>query len=274
LPKDTDLPLARRTIAVPETRELNTLARLLEERGAIAIRCPLVAIDDAPDPAPVEAWLRRFNEGCDDLILLTGEGLGRLTGFARRAGLETAFLARLATVRKITRGPKPARALRDLGLTPDLPATEPTSAGVMAALAGMDLRGRRIGVQLYPENAHERLLGFIASAGATADAVLPYVYASAADDGKVVALIKRIVGGEIDVVAFTSAAQVRRLVAVAEKHDLLGSLFQGLARARVAVIGPVVDAALRAYGVRVDIAPADSFFMKPLVTAISAVFRP
>jgi uroporphyrinogen-III synthase len=62
--------------AVPETRELDVLARLFEKRGAAALRCPLVAILDAPDPVPVEAWLRRFVGGsCDDLILLTGDGL-------------------------------------------------------------------------------------------------------------------------------------------------------------------------------------------------------
>ncbi|EQD61230.1 uroporphyrinogen III synthase HEM4, partial [mine drainage metagenome] len=50
-------------------------AALLERRGARVIRCPLVAIRDAPDPAPVLAWCRRFVAGeFDDLILLTGEG--------------------------------------------------------------------------------------------------------------------------------------------------------------------------------------------------------
>ena len=50
----------------------------------------MIAIRDAPDPAPVEAWLRRFADGtCDDLVLMTGEGLRRLLGFARRIDLET-----------------------------------------------------------------------------------------------------------------------------------------------------------------------------------------
>jgi hypothetical protein len=39
-------------VVVPETRELEVLARMLERQGAEAIRCPLVAIIDAPDPAP------------------------------------------------------------------------------------------------------------------------------------------------------------------------------------------------------------------------------
>ena len=98
--------LAGRRIVVPETRELGLLARMLEEHGAITIRCPMVAITDVPDAAPVVAWLRRFTTNPpDDLILMTGEGLERLVGFARRAGLGEPFLTALAEVRKITRGP-------------------------------------------------------------------------------------------------------------------------------------------------------------------------
>jgi hypothetical protein len=72
--------LSGRRIVVPETRELGQLVRMLEERGADTVSCPMIAIRDAPDPAPVEAWLRRFAGGaCDDLVLMTGEGLRRLT---------------------------------------------------------------------------------------------------------------------------------------------------------------------------------------------------
>jgi uroporphyrinogen-III synthase len=267
------LPLAGRTVAIPETRELDVFVRMLEERGATAIRCPLVAIHDAPDAAPIETWLRRFNDGgCDDLILLTGEGLRRLVGFSRRAGMEAAFVARLKAVRKITRGPKPARALRELGLSADLPADAPTTDGVIAALSSQDLTRRRVGVQLYPDNAHEKLLGFLAAVGATVDPVLPYVYASASDDRRVVDLIERLAAGEVDVIAFTSAPQVRRLIAVAEAGGIAATLREGLARTRVASIGPVVSGELEKLQVRVDIAPKDRYFMKPLVTAIIEAF--
>ena len=52
--------LAGRRIVVPETRELDLLADMLERHGATALRCPLVAIRDVDDAAPVEAWLKRF----------------------------------------------------------------------------------------------------------------------------------------------------------------------------------------------------------------------
>src|SRR5207302_6264262 len=128
------------------------LGRMLEEQGAETLRCPLVAIVDALDPAPVEAWLRRaIAAPFDDLVLMTGEGLRRLCGAAERAGLEPGFREALGRMRTITRGPKPARALREIGLSPGLRAATPTPEGVIAALSGGELAGRRIGVPLAPD---------------------------------------------------------------------------------------------------------------------------
>src|SRR5207237_1190450 len=84
------------TIAVPETRELEVFAAMLERRGARVLRCPLVAIRDAPDPAPVLAFARAFaQEAFDDVVLTTGEGLRRILGCIERhePELRAAFLA-------------------------------------------------------------------------------------------------------------------------------------------------------------------------------------
>ena len=114
--------LSGRTIALPETRELDRLAQMLAEEGATTLRCPLIAIKDAPDQGPVEAWLRALAAGgMDDVIFLTGEGLRRLLAAAERIGLRAEVIAALARARKITRGPKPARALKEIGLSSDLP---------------------------------------------------------------------------------------------------------------------------------------------------------
>ncbi|MGE4657528.1 MAG: uroporphyrinogen-III synthase, partial [Gammaproteobacteria bacterium] len=80
----TDKPLSKnllqnRTVALPENRQLDVLARLLEKRGATVVRCPLIAILDAPDEKPVLAWIRRMIKAPFDLfIIYTGEGIYRL----------------------------------------------------------------------------------------------------------------------------------------------------------------------------------------------------
>ena len=264
--------LTGRRIVVPETRELGQLLRMLEERGADTVPCPMIAIRDAPDPVPINAWLRRFAKGtCNDLVLMTGEGLRRLLGFAQRLDLEPAFRVALAETRKITRGPKPVRALREIGLATDVPADEPTTEGVIAALKRHDLTRRRIGVQLYPGNPNERLLQFLEGAGAKADPVLPYVYASEADDAHVMAVIAEMAAGQIDAIAFTSAPQVRRFRDIARASRREAELFQGFQRVTVAAVGPVVAAELETLGVQVDIMPRENaFFMKPLVRDLAA----
>ena len=264
-------PLTGRTIAVPESRELDLFVQMLESRGAFTVRCPLVAIRDAPDPEPIIAWLRQLAaDQFNDLILLTGEGLRRLLRVADQAGLKEAVIAALAKTRKITRGPKPARALRDIGLRPDLAAEEPTSAGVIATLDKLDLRGRTLGVQLYGSEPNLKLMDFIRRAGAEAFPVAPYIYASQADDHKVISLIKRLAAGEIDVIAFTSAQQVTRLYHIAKVNQLEDALNKSWSRTKVAAVGPIVAETLKTQGVRIDMMPEDSFFMKPLVNTIVA----
>jgi uroporphyrinogen-III synthase len=263
--------LRGRRIALPETRELDRLSQMLEAEGAETLRCPMVAIVDPADPAPVQDWLRRFvARPPEDLILLTGEGLRRLCGIARGIGLEAEFVAALGPLRKVTRGPKPGQALREIALKPDLRAPEPTTEGVIAALAAQDLVGHRVGVQLYPGNPNARLLDFLRDSGATPDPVLPYAYASAAEDGKVMALIDEMAEGRVDAIAFTSSPQIRRLFDLAKAQNREARLRTALERTAVAAIGPVAAAELRGHGITVAITPEHRYFMKPLVGALAA----
>ena len=262
-------PLAGRTIAVPESREIEVFAALLERRGARVIRCPLVAIHDAPDPAPVLDWSRRLAAGLlDDLVLLTGEGLNRLLACLERhePTLRAPFVAALARVRKITRGPKPAKALRELGLKPQLAAERPTTEGVIASLRALDLRGRHVGVQLYGTEPNRLLIDFLEGAGATVSTVAPYVYADAADEDAVRCLVDRIRDGTVDAIAFTSSAQVERLIAVASE----GGARSALANTLVAAVGPLVANTLRRHGIDARLMPEESFFLKPLTSALEA----
>ncbi|HZT79032.1 MAG TPA: uroporphyrinogen-III synthase [Gemmataceae bacterium] len=259
------LPLMGRTVALAEGRQLEDLAAMLEKEGAAAVRCPMVSILDAPDPAPVVAWLRELAAGrFGYVVLLTGEGFRRLLGFAEREGMRDAVIAAFGKVRTVTRGPKPGRALKEVGLTPALVAEAPTTGGVIATLRREPLSGQTVGVQLYSES-NPPLTDFLTGAGATVRTVLPYVYAPAADAERVADLIGRMAKGEIDAVVFTSSPQVDRLFEVSAERGLDTVLKQGLGRTKVAAVGPVVAENLHQRGARVDVCPEQGFQMKNLV---------
>jgi uroporphyrinogen-III synthase len=258
-------------ILILETREEAQFSRLLIEQGADVLQCPMFTIHDAPDPKPIEAWIIRFiDKPCDDLVLMTGEGLRRLLKVARRMDVEPAFIAAVGKARKFARGPKPGRALREIGLEPQVTTEKPTSEGIAEMLSRVDLRGHRVGLQLYPDKDHSVLIGAIAALGAEVDTVLPYVYDAQAADANIVTAIAEMAQARIDAIALTSSGQVRRLFEVAQAHRCEAQLREGLARTLIASVGPVVSDELKSSGLRTDIYPAnDAFFMKPLISAMA-----
>lgn len=258
-------------ILILETREEAQFSRLLAEQGADVLQCPMFTIHDAPDPAPVEAWIRRAIERpLDDLVLMTGEGLRRLMKVVRRIGVEAEFVTSLGKARKFARGPKPGRALREIGLEPQMTTEKPTSEGVAEMLSKLDLSGHRLGLQLYPDKDHATLIGAIKAQGAEVDTVLPYVYDAQAADANIVIAIEEMARGRVDAIALTSSGQVRRLLEVAQAHKCEAQLREGLEQTPIASVGPVVSDELKTYGLRTDIYPAnDAFFMKPLISAMA-----
>src|SRR3954453_19358744 len=259
-------------ILILETREEAQFSRLLAERGADVLRCPMFTIHDAPDPVPVEAWIRRSIERpFDDLVLMTGEGLRRLVKAAQRIAAEKDFIAALAGPRKFARGPKPGRALREIGLEPQMTTEKPTSEGIAEMLSLVDLRGHRVGLQLYPEKDHSALIGAITGQGAEVDAVVPYVYDARAADANILTAVDEMAQDRIDAIALTSSGQIRRLMEVAQAHGCEDRLREGLKRTPIASVGPVVSAELKSNGLRADIFPAnEKYFMKPLISAMAA----
>lgn len=258
-------------ILILETREEAQFSRLLQEQGAHVLQCPMFTIHDAPDSAPVEAWIRQFvRQPFDDLVLTTGEGLRRLMTVARRMDVDQDLVAALGKARKFARGPKPVRALREIGLEAQVVTETPTSEGIAEMLSREDLKGHRVGLQLYPDKDHSKLITAITSHGATVETVLPYIYDAQAAETNIVSAIDEMAHSRIDAIALTSSGQVRRLMDVARAHGCEDRLRAGLAHTPIASVGPVVSDELKSNGLRTDIYPTnDAFFMKPLISAMA-----
>jgi uroporphyrinogen-III synthase len=260
--------LTGQTIALAESRQLEELAQMLEQEGAGLIRCPMVSILDAPIAQPVLDWIQEL---IDDrfymVIFYTGEGVRRLLGFAERAGLRAQFIHALGRARTLTRGPKPVRALKELGLAPTLVSAVPTTDGLIATLQNESLSVATVGVQLFSDTPLP-LLPYLERAAAEVRTVLPYVYAPASDAHRVAALIDDMANGNVNLIAFTSSPQVTRLYDVAKERSMEKRLDEAWTKVKVAAVGPVVADDLRAKGIPVDICPEQGFVMKNLVQHI------
>jgi uroporphyrinogen-III synthase len=259
-----------KTVALAEGRQLEELAALLQEEGAAVLRCPMLSILDAPDAGPIRAFLDELIAGeLGLLILMTGEAVRRLAGFAERMGRHADYVAALGRTPLLARGPKPVKALRELGATATpRAASAPTTEGVISTLRGEPLSGLKVGLTLFGQD-NPALEAFSKEKGFILRPVLSYVYAPAADDDRVAALIERLAGGGVDALVFTSSPQVDRLYEVAAKRGLVEMLSLGMERTRVAAVGPVVAESLRGRGARVDVCPEQGWVMKNLVRQLA-----
>lgn len=263
------LPLEGRIVALAETRQLEELAGMLAKEGAIPLRVPMVGILDVDDQGPILAWLRDLVAGkFAYAAFMTGEGVRRLVAAADRAGFRDDAVAALGRVKTATRGPKPAVALKEIGLKPTLTADAPTTAGLVAALTREPLAGTTVGVQLHGQEDNPALTDALTAAGAAVSVAKPYRYAPAADADKVADLIREMAAGKVDVLVITSSPQVQRLADVAADRGLTQELTRGLAAVCTAAVGPIAADALRQQGAKVDIMPDQGFVMKNLVQYI------
>ncbi len=101
--------------------------------------------------------------------------------------------------------------------------------------------------------------------------VLPYIYDARAAESNIIAAIDEMSARKVDAIALTSSGQIRRLFDVARAHECEARLRDGLMQTPIASVGPVVSDELKSRDLPTDIYPAnDSFFMKPLISAMAA----
>ncbi|MBI4570799.1 MAG: uroporphyrinogen-III synthase, partial [Chloroflexi bacterium] len=165
------------------------------------------------------------------LLFTSANAVEIFFGFLWGGGLDArAVRAQVAAI-----GPGTAEALRQRGIAADVtPVPDAyTAEGLLAALEGAELRGRRA---LLPraEGGRELLVEGLAARGATVDEVTLYI--AAPPEQADLEGLRRLRAGEIDVATFASSSSVRNLAA------LLGGDLAPLRRCRIAAIGPVTAA--------------------------------
>lgn len=218
---------------------------------------------------------RLFRGEFDMVILLTGVGARQLSRLLAKRHPENAFTDALRRVTVVARGPKPAAALREMGLTPALIAGEPnTWREVLAVTAGRP--ERRIAVQEYGRSNYE-LMEALRSRGAEVTAVRVYGWDLPEDTGPLRQAARKLAGQEFDAVLFTTSVQIAHLARVAAEEGIETAALAGLRRAFIGSIGPTTTEALEEYNIQPDFEPSHpkmGFLVKEAAERFSAAAPP
>jgi uroporphyrinogen decarboxylase len=167
-----------------------------------------------------------------------------------------AYLAALARVVTIARGPKPVAAMKEHGLQPTYRVGEPnTWREVLQTIdAHVPLAGRTIAVQEYGI-ANPNLMAGLAARGARVLPVTVYRYDFPQDAAPLEANVRAVAGHQREVVLFTSAHQVVNVLRMAARIGQEDALRAAMHRLVVASIGPTTSEALHGEGLPVDLEP-------------------
>lgn len=270
-----------------ESRRAPEMAKLITNHGGH----PMVAPSMREVPLESNTGALEFADllmdgRLDIVIFLTGVGARALTRVVETAYPRQKFVEALRRVAVVARGPKPAAALREMEVPISLLVPEPnTWRELLRALdeqeeisdsgRRLQVRNRRVAVQEYGVSNRELLAG-LEKRGASVMSVPVYQWTLPEDTGPLRAAVKAVAANEIDVVMFTSSAQVSHLLQVAADIGIQEQVVRALGSVVVASIGPVTSEAIEQHGIYVDITPTHpkmGFFVKETAEQSQALLR-
>jgi len=138
-----------------ESRMAAETAAMIRRRGGVATVAPSMREVALEDNHAAFDFARRLLAGeFDVVIFLTGVGVRELFRVIETRHPRASLVHALGAAVTLARGPKPVKALRDLGLAPTIAVAEPnTWREVLAELAGLapplTLAGKRVALQEY-----------------------------------------------------------------------------------------------------------------------------
>jgi len=264
------------TVGLFETRRKREFSAMFAARGAQVVACPLIFPQSHGLEEPVREFIEQTVTGRFAVVIFyTGIGIEAVLEAARQLGRYEALKDALTRMTVIARGPKGKGALKRHNLAPNFLAEPPTTQGLIKLVEGLDVRSKRVAVALAGDQPNSALSEAVNRGGGEAHEFAPYHYRLPEDLSEIGAFIRRVLAGEISLLAFTTPPQVTILMDAAEKLGSAREFLEALnSSATVAAVGTVTAGALARYGVKVSVRPTeDDETMMGLVEAIEAFFQ-
>ena len=257
-------------VASLESRNAEEMARMITRFGGEPFVSPsLREVPITENREAIDFAHRLITGGIDVMILLTGVGFRHLLATVERSVGRERFLDSLRDIVTVCRGPKPAAAMKEVGLTPTHRVPEPNTWRELLATidAKVPVAHQNVGVQEYGVTNRSLIAGLEAR-GANVVQVRVYQWDLPEDTRPLEDNIRAIVAGERDVLLCTSAHQVVNLLRMADKLGVEQRLRSALKRMVIGSVGPTTSETLRDHDLQVDVEPEHPK-MGPLVAAAS-----
>lgn len=259
-----------------ESRMADTTVNLLHRQGVQALSAP--SMQEVPLESHSEVFTfadQLFAGEIDILLCMTGVGTDMLVKTMKIRYDWKKIHKSLSNITIVSRGPKPAKVLRELEIPIDIKVPEPnTWKELLEALDAhdktADLTGKKVAIQEYGET-NEQLNEALRERGAELVPTSIYRWALPDDLEPLKEGIRAILDGKVDAVLFTSKTQVHHVMKVADSMGTKEALQKALKNVTVASIGPICTKGLQVYGIEADFEPSRSklaIFVKELVDEI------
>jgi uroporphyrinogen III methyltransferase/synthase len=245
------LPLfGKRIVVTRDRRQAMELAEPLEALGAETLLLPVIEIRAAANPGPLDQAIERLGD-YDWIIFTSVNGVRYFVEALDRSERDLRGLrAKLCAI-----GPATRAAVESLHLRVDRMPEEYVAESLLEALAGDDLKGKRI---LLPRAAVARDVVPVAlrERGAVVDVVEAYRTVIPEDAAT---RAREVFARKPDWITFTSSSTVTNFIAAAGREVVEG--------VKIASIGPITSATARECGLTVDV-EANPHTVEGLVTAL------
>ncbi len=254
------LPLfGKRVLVTRAEHQAGELSRLLLARGAVPVEMPVIKISHPASWQELDKAVAELNRF--DWIIFTS--VNAVDMFWKRLQAKKLDARQFNSVKIAAIGPATAAALECSGLRPNYVPKAYTSLGLLAGLKKQDITGSRI---LLPraDIAGDELNDGLTKLGAKVHQVT--AYRTSTVTRPVAQAMKMLIGGEIEVITFTSASTVNGLL------KILGGKLELIKKAKLACIGPDTAAALAVKGLKADIVAGEHTIMG-LVEALEVYFQ-
>ena len=246
------------SVAALESRRAEDMQRLIQRHGGVAHVSPSmreVPID--PNRDAIDFAYRVITGHVHVVVLMTGVGFRYLLKAIERHVDRQRFLDSLSDITTICRGPKPAAAMREVGVTPTHRVPEPNTWRELLQTIDthVPIANQVVGLQEYGVT-NASLVAGLEARGATVDSIRVYGWEFPEEVQPLEANVRALAAGERDLLLLTSAHQIVNMLRMAEQLNMVDELRSGLRSTVIASIGPTTSQMLQECDLHVDMEPS------------------